>query len=204
MDGTACIHFFNLPLEHFGALNGRACRRNARHEHVGSIRLENFPDPPPMCHLKRCDGGTDGDRVKPKETMAEHDWMLWGQICADQMRRRREENDEGCTTCHVHFLWIRDCSSSTVGPRSSSLSRRSTSSLLSLWNRHHEGVADELNRALGDGREGKEARDVCLEGRAEEPLLWLRSERRASNEERSGGECWRNIGAPGDWGSTKG
>lgn len=56
-----------------------------------------------------------------------------------------------------------------------------------------------VNRALGYGD------DVFL-GRADEPLTRsrFRSERRASSEERSGGECWRKIGAPGDWGSAGG
>src|SRR6266850_6151838 len=95
------------------------------------------------------------------------------------------EKTRGCTAGYAHFLWIRDCSSSTVGPRSSSLSRRSILSLLSFWSRHHEGVADVLNSALG---EGKEARGVCLVGRADEPLSRSRRERRKSNEDRSGGE----------------
>lgn len=58
-----------------------------------------------------------------------------------------------------------------------------------------------LNRALWDG-DG--VRDGFLAGRADEPLSRLRSERRASSEERSGGECWRKIGAPGVWGSAGG
>jgi hypothetical protein len=41
-------------------------------------------------------------------------------------------------------------------------------------------------------------------GRADEPLLRSRSERRESSEERSGCECCKKIGAPGDWGSSGG
>jgi hypothetical protein len=42
-----------------------------------------------------------------------------------------------------------------------------------------------------DGRDGNDASDVLLLRRADEALFLLWSERRASNEERSGGECWR-------------
>jgi hypothetical protein len=58
-----------------------------------------------------------------------------------------------------------------------------------------------LNGAL---KGGKEAREVCLVGRTDEPLPRSRRERRKSNEERPGGECWRKMGAPGDCGSTGG
>lgn len=70
-------------------------------------------------------------------------------------------------------------------------------SLLSFWNHHHEGVADVLNRALGE-----EARDECLEGRADEPLFRSRRERRLSKDDLCGGDCWRRTGAPGESGSS--
>jgi hypothetical protein len=134
--------------------------------------------------------------------MAKHNRMRWGQICANRIKREKDEE----VVCvrqagNAHFLWIWACSSSTVGRRSSSLSRRSIFSLLSCWSHHHEGVADVLNRALGDGK-GREARGVCLVGRADEPLVRSWRERRKSNEVRSGDECWRNMGAPGRCGST--
>lgn len=49
--------------------------------------------------------------------------------------------------------------------------------------------------SLGDS---DEVRDVFLAGRADDPLSRSRSERRESSDERSGQECWRKIGAPGD------
>jgi hypothetical protein len=134
------------------------------------------------------------------ESKPRRPWQNTTGCLGDRSTRIKEKGKTTrCTACHAHFLWIRDCSSSTVGARSSSLSRRSIPSLLSFETRHHEDVADVLNNALGDGKEG---RGVCLTGRADDPLCRSRRERRASNEDRSGGECWRKMGAPGEWGST--
>jgi hypothetical protein len=92
----------------------------------------------------------------------------------------RESGTGHTDECYAHFLWIRDCSSSIVGARSSSLRRLSIFSLLSPWNHHHEGVEEELNR---------EARDVGLGGRADGPPFRSRRERRLSRDKRSAGEC---------------
>jgi hypothetical protein len=53
-----------------------------------------------MCHLERSNGGTDGDRVEAKETMAKHDRMFRGQIYGDQMRGQTRRYTAG----YAHFL----------------------------------------------------------------------------------------------------
>jgi hypothetical protein len=78
MNRTTCIHLLDLLLENLRALNGRACRWDAGHEHLDSVRVQDFLDSAPMCHLEWRNGRANGDGIKTKETMTEYDGILWG------------------------------------------------------------------------------------------------------------------------------
>jgi hypothetical protein len=88
MDTATRVDLGYLPLEHFSSVSHAACGGDTCDENLNAICLQDLHDPAPMSHLHRSNGGSDSNKVKPKEAMAEHDRIFRGEVCINSSEQQ--------------------------------------------------------------------------------------------------------------------
>ena len=76
MDISAWIDLGYFLFKDRGSVDGATGCRDTGYEDLGTVGLKDFLDTTPVSYLHGCYGGTDGDGIETKKTMAEDDRVL--------------------------------------------------------------------------------------------------------------------------------
>ena len=88
MDGSAGIYLGYACLEDLCTVDRAARGGDTGDEDLGAVLFEDLLDAAPVNDLEGGDGGSDGDRVKTEQAMAEDDGVAGGEIWARSAENR--------------------------------------------------------------------------------------------------------------------